>query len=116
MAETSTGGGRERQRRRTRRAILDAAVRLLARGAEPSMAQIAEEADVSRRTVYLYFPTLEHLLADAALNATRASVEPQLEAGADVTDRVEGLVRAMQQNFAETERLGRTIIRLTVGA
>src|SRR5437762_8567166 len=105
MAETSTGGGRERQRRRTRRAILDAAIRLLSTGREPSMAEIAEAAEVSRRTVYLYFPTLEHLLADAALDATRASVEPKLEAGADVTDRAEGLVRAMQQGFAETEHL-----------
>jgi hypothetical protein len=66
--------------------------------------------------VYLYFPTLEHLLADAALEAARATVEPSFEASDDVAGRVEGLVRATQQGFAETEQLGRTIIRLTVGA
>jgi len=110
------GKGRERQRRRTRKAIVDAAVALLARGEEPSVREIAEAADVSRRTVYLYFPTLEHLLADAALELTRASVEPRFETRGDVGERAEALVRAMQQRFAETEALGRTIIRLTVGA
>lgn len=115
MAET-TGRGREGQRRRTRKAIVDATVELLGRGKDPSMAEIAEAADVSRRTVYLYFPTLEHLLADAALEAARATVEPRFEASGDVAERLEGLVRAVQQGFAETEHLGRTIIRLTVGA
>jgi AcrR family transcriptional regulator len=114
MAETA-GRGRERQRRRTRKAIIDAAVVLLARGEDPSVSQIAEAADVSRRTVYLYFPTLEHLLADAALEAARATVEPRFETTGDVPERLEGLVRAVQQGFAETEHLGRTIIRLTVG-
>ncbi|HEY1318455.1 MAG TPA: helix-turn-helix domain-containing protein [Gaiella sp.] len=115
MAETA-GRGRERQRRRTRKAIIDAAVVLLARGEDPSVSEIAEAADVSRRTVYLYFPTLEHLLADAALEAARATVEPRFETTGDVPERLEGLVRAVQQGFAETEHLGRTIIRLTVGA
>jgi AcrR family transcriptional regulator len=109
-------GGRERQRRRTRKAIIDATVELLARGEEPSVGEIAEAADVSRRTVYLYFPTLEHLLADAALELTRASVEPLFETRGDAGKRLEALVRAVQQGFAETEDLGRTIIRLTVGA
>ena len=109
-------GGRERQRRRTRKAIIDAAVELLGSGSEPSVAEIAEAADVSRRTVYLYFPTVEHLLADAALEAARASVEPQFETEGVPAERLEALVRAVQQGFAETEELGRTIIRLTVGA
>jgi len=116
MGESSVGGGRERQRRRTRKAIVDAAVRLLADGGTPSVAEIAEAADVSRRTVYLYFATLEHLLADAALELTRASVEPRFDLHADPGERVEALVRAVQEGFAETEELGRTIVRLTVGA
>jgi AcrR family transcriptional regulator len=96
--------------------LIDAAVELLARGRDPSVAEVAEAADVSRRTVYLYFPTLDHLIADAALEASRALVEPRVEAQGDVTERVEALVRAVQQGFADTEELGRTIIRLTVGA
>ena len=114
--DRTRSGGRERQRRRTRKAIIDATVELLAHGQDPSVGQIAEAADVSRRTVYLYFPTLEHLLADAALELTRAGVEPQFETGGDPIERVDALVHAVQQRFAETEDLGRTIIRLTVGA
>jgi AcrR family transcriptional regulator len=109
-------GGRERQRRRTRKAIIAAAAGLIARGASPSAAEIAQAAEVSRRTVYLYFPTLEHLLADAALEASRGTVEPRFEAGEDPGTRLEALVRATHQGFAETEELGRTIIRHTVGA
>jgi len=109
-------GTREAQRRRTRKAIVQAAARLLADGSEPSVAEIAEAAEVSRRTVYLYFPTLEHLLADAALEAARDRVEPRFELEGDPARRLEGLVRALQQGFAETEALGRTIIRHTVGA
>ena len=116
MTGSRASAGRERQRRRTRKAIVDAAVELLERGQDPSVAEIAEAADVSRRTVYLYFPTLEHLLADAALAAARTMVEPRFELHGDVGERVEELVRAVQQGFAETEALGRTIIRLTVGA
>jgi AcrR family transcriptional regulator len=42
---------REAQRRRTRKAIVDAAMRLIARGTTPSVNDVAAEADVSRRTV-----------------------------------------------------------------
>jgi AcrR family transcriptional regulator len=112
---TESMAERQAQRRRTRKAIVDATVRLLAEGVTPSVAEIAGAADVSRRTVYLYFPTLEQLLADAALEASRAQVEPQFEASTDASERLEGLVRAIQQGFAETELLGRTIIRATVG-
>jgi AcrR family transcriptional regulator len=60
-------GGRVAQRRRTRKAIVAAAGRLLHGEAEPSVAAIAAEADVSRRTVYMYFPSLDQLLIDATL-------------------------------------------------
>jgi AcrR family transcriptional regulator len=114
--DKSKGRGRERQRRRTRKAIVAAAADLLERGLTPSVAEIAEAADVSRRTVYLYFPTVEHLLADAALEASRDAVEPRFETADAVDERLDSLVRAVQQGFAETEQLGRTIIRATVGA
>lgn len=115
-AATTEGTGREQQRRRTRRAIVAAAAALLARGGTPSAGEIAVAAEVSRRTLYLYFPKIEHLLADAALEAAREKVEPTIESKGDVGERVEALVRALHQGFAETEKLGRTIIRLTVDA
>jgi TetR/AcrR family transcriptional regulator, mexCD-oprJ operon repressor len=47
---------------RTRRAILDAAARVLARRPDAAMADIAEEADVGRATLYRHFPTRESLI------------------------------------------------------
>jgi AcrR family transcriptional regulator len=63
------GGGREAQRRRTRKAIVDAAVRLSSQGATPSVDEIALAADVSRRTIYMYFPARDELLLDATAGA-----------------------------------------------
>ena len=56
-------GGRVAQKRRTRQALLDAALRVIRRGEEPTLDGIAAEADVSRATTYRYFPRLEALLA-----------------------------------------------------
>src|SRR6476469_3396927 len=85
--------GRAAQRRRTRRAIVDAAAKLLSAGKSPTA------ADVSRRTVYMYFPTLEQLLVDAALGSmSRDTVDVALDAldaagVVNVEQRVDALAR-----------------------
>jgi len=111
-------GGRYRQRRRTRAAIVAAASRLLQEGASPSMADIADAADVSRRTVYLYFPTLEQLLIDATLGAlSQHAVDEAIDAAGadgDVDGRVAAMVDALASLSSETLPLGRSLIRLTV--
>jgi AcrR family transcriptional regulator len=103
---------------RTRKAIVEAAAELLTRGATPTVAGIAEAADVSRRTVYLYFPTLEQLLIDATRGAlTQSQVDAVFEPSErtdDVGARVEAMARALQGMSPEVERLGRALIRLTV--
>jgi AcrR family transcriptional regulator len=110
--------GRVNQRNRTRKAIVDAAMTLLASGETPSVDAVAKAAEVSRRTVYMYFPTLDQLLIDAT-----AGVLAQQAAGTrlaasdrsdDVDTRVESLARAVQGMSPELERLGRALIRLTV--
>jgi len=108
-------GGRERQRRRTRRAIVQAAAEFLARGETPSISEIADAADVAKRTVYTYFATLDHLLADAALEASRHQIEPAFTS-ADPAARLDAFVRSMARGTAGTEHLGRTLLRLTLEA
>jgi len=112
--------GRPAQRRRTRSTIIAATAELLAAGKSPSVAEIAEAADVSRRTVYMYFPTLEHLLLDATLGTiAKSSVEQtvaSLTEEPDVEVRVEEMARAIQRGAAETEQQGRTLLRLTAEA
>jgi AcrR family transcriptional regulator len=109
--------GRPGQRRRTRKAIVEATMELLKRGVTPTVIEIASAADVSRRTVYMYFPKLEQLLLDATLGAlSQAEVDQVLEPVelVDVGDRVEAMARALQGMSPEVERLGRSLIRLTV--
>jgi len=61
--------GRPNQKRRTRKALLEAAARLMKRGnGKPTLEEVAEEALVSRATAYRYFPGVEPLLVEAALD------------------------------------------------
>jgi AcrR family transcriptional regulator len=110
--------GRVAQKRRTRKAIIAAATELLAQGKTPSLNEVAAAADVSRRTVYMYFPTVDQLLIDAALGSmTRTTVEAALDSMSgikDVRQRVDIMTRAVQRDFAATEQQGRTLLRLTV--
>ena len=85
----------------------------------PSVGEVAEAAEVSRRTVYMYFPTLEHLLLDATLGslASTAAIGASIDAHASdeaIEARVERLARLVQRGAAETEQQGRTLLRLTV--
>jgi AcrR family transcriptional regulator len=116
--EMQASRGRAAQRRRTRQAIVEAAMRLVAAGSTPTITDVASAADVSRRTVYMYFPSLEHLLVDATLGVlSQGEVDAAIDA-ADATDdparRLEALVRSVQSMSPEVERLGRSLIRLTV--
>src|SRR6478752_5765931 len=78
--------GRFRQRRRTRAAIVGATAALVRSGVTPSVGDIAEAADVSRRTVYAYFPTLEQLLLDATLGLLSQSAVDEAIDAADAGD------------------------------
>jgi len=114
------GQGRAAQRRRTRAAIVDAAMRLLADGGTPSVDEIAAAADVSRRTVYMYFPTLDQLLLDATVGALSATeMDAAMTAAATAEDPaagVDALVTTSTRLAPVTLPIGRKIIRLTVDA
>lgn len=87
------GGPRANQKRRTRRALLQAAARLLKAGRKPTVAEVAEEALVSRATAYRYFPTADALLAEAPMEELVPAPEAVFE-GADTADPVLRLDRA----------------------
>ena len=110
--------GRAAQRRRTRRAIVEATSRLLAAGADPSINDIAAAADVSRRTIYTYFPTLDQLLLDATLGAMNVSIEAAIDSSSepDARARIVALVAALSDGMAGSLPLGRKLIKLTVDA
>jgi AcrR family transcriptional regulator len=116
MSPGSTVGGREAQRRRTRHAILDATARLLTDGASPSVGEIADAAEVSRRTVYLHFPSLDQLMLDAVVGSMSAPVDEALARapGDDVHGRLAALVDGVTATMGSSLALGRRLIALTV--
>jgi AcrR family transcriptional regulator len=108
---------RDNQKRRTRRALVEAAAALIAAGQRPSVAEVADAAEVSRRTAYRYFPSAEQLAVEAALEATRRTMELSIDAGPahePVADRVGRLVDALQRMTLENETLLRQMIRFTI--
>jgi AcrR family transcriptional regulator len=78
----SSGPGRSNQKRRTRKALLDAASRLMKRGVRPTLEQVAEEALVSRATAYRYFPGAEPLLVEASLDVAMPEAQALFADGA----------------------------------
>jgi AcrR family transcriptional regulator len=108
---------RDNQKRRTRRALVAAAAELISAGQRPTVAEVADAADISRRTAYRYFPSAEQLTVEAALDATRRNMELSIDAGpADepVVARVGRLVDALARMTLENEPLLRQIIRFTI--
>lgn len=118
MPDSQRGPGRVAQRRRTRNAILAAATKLLADGTTPSVEAIAAAADVSRRTIYTHFTSLEQLLLDATVGAMGSvDIDAVLDldaSGEDVAARVDALARGLLGISDAALPMGRRIIRLTV--
>jgi len=106
------------QRRRTRRAIVEATTELLRAGGEPTVNEIAAAADVSRRTVYLYYPTLDQLVLDASIGTLNVDVDAALaaETSTDPHDRLRTLVTETFATMETSLPLGRKLIKLTVDA
>ena len=91
MADADTSG-RSNQKRRTRKALLEAAARLMQSGRKPSFDEVAEEALVSRATAYRYFSGIEPLLNEASLDI--AMPAPALFEGDDSTDVAARAIKA----------------------
>jgi AcrR family transcriptional regulator len=108
-----------KQKLRTRRHLLATAVELLRAGRQPTVADVADAADVSRRTAYRYFPTQAKLLTESALEGLRPVMERAIAAGPAASDgtiesRVDRMVEAMQRLAADYEPLLRSMIHLTI--
>ncbi|RAK61017.1 TetR/AcrR family transcriptional regulator [Phenylobacterium hankyongense] len=87
--------GRPNQKRRTRKALLEAAARLRSVGRNPTLEEVAEEALVSRATAYRYFASVDGLLLESALDVAMPRAEDLFPPGAP-TDPVARLERVDQ--------------------
>src|SRR5688572_25259032 len=102
MSTAYEAGGRVRQKRRTRDALVAAARDLVAEGDTPTVESAAERAGVSRTTAYRYFPTQADLLATAHPEIVTTTLLPEL-APADVAERVEIVVARVTDMVVDTE-------------
>lgn len=109
--------GRTNQKRRTRQALLDAAARLVAQGRSPSLAEVAEEALVSRTTAYRYFPSIEALLGEAFFERELPAAEELFaEPVGDPVDRVLLVEERMNGVLFAQEVATHVVVRNTIDA
>jgi AcrR family transcriptional regulator len=105
---------RERQTRRTRQALITAADKLFSEGRVPTVAEVAERADVGRATAYRYFPTQEALLLETTFlgdQDTLRALPALAETIDDPAERVAEAVRAGAEWTLEREARLRMILR-----
>jgi len=108
---------RVNQKRRTRTALVEAAQRLLERGQTPTVADVADEALVSRATAYRYFPSHEHLLLEVVLERSIDEINRTVDASAgsgDAAARLKGLVSAIQDEIGTNEAGFRSLLQLSI--
>ena len=87
---------REQQKERTRITIVDACGRLLDRGVEPTIELVAEEAEVSRATVYRYFGTIFEIVWQVVTARRTLDAEETVDAaGTDIAGRVAAAERGV---------------------
>jgi AcrR family transcriptional regulator len=97
--------------------LLRAAGDLVAQGKAPTVAEVADAAEVSRRTAYRYFPTQEQLLTEVSLERLRPQVEAALASAAarrSPAERLDAAVTAIQRLALENEESLRAIVRLSL--
>jgi AcrR family transcriptional regulator len=105
--------GRTNQKRRTRAALVKAALEMLRAGSSPTVSEVAHAALVSPATAYRYFPS-----ARALWSAVLAEISPVTpdevfaQVPADAEARVDALIRAVGFRVFDDEALWRTAARL----
>jgi AcrR family transcriptional regulator len=107
--------GRFKQKQRTRRAIVEAAQRLLDDGTVPTVATAAAAADVGRTTAYRYFPTQESLLVELAVSSNVVDLEELVAAPVSASEaqaRLLEVIRRLNRHVLDEEVRYRTATRL----
>ena len=96
---------RANQRLRTRKDLLEAATRLAREGRQPTFEEVAEAALVSRATAYRYFPGLDALLLEAALDVEVPTAEALFgdDPSTDALARLQRLDAALAAMMAANE-------------
>lgn len=104
------------QKRRTRAELLRAARELTERGMQPSVADVAEHAGISKATAYRYFSTPEDMIREAVLDAVATVVDPgrAIAVGPEPEKRLDDLIGQIFDMVASDEATFRALLASTV--
>lgn len=89
--------GRVNQRRRTQRALIEAVLALHDKGQQPTLAEVAERALVSRATAYRYYASVEALLSEALFERSVSPVGQLFQPGDDPEQAIGNAVREINR-------------------
>ncbi|MBS0339394.1 MAG: TetR/AcrR family transcriptional regulator [Proteobacteria bacterium] len=92
LRDAADSEGRANQKRRTRRALIEATLALCEGGRTPTFAEVAARAMVSRATAYRYYSSVEELISDAMFEHAVQPLQSLFRLGED--DPVEAIGRA----------------------
>lgn len=108
--------GRVNQKKRTRAELLRTARRFIEDGSQPSVADVADAAGISRATAYRYFSTPEEMLREAVLDAVAETVKlPQdMAMSGEVHERLDVMVTQIFRMVCDNESVFRAFLSNTV--
>jgi AcrR family transcriptional regulator len=95
--------GRVNQKRRTRQALMEAALALSESGHRPTLPEVAEKALVSRATAYRYFPSVEALVHEAYLEHVVRSMEQTFVPSEDPVESIGAAAEAVNRLLLQDE-------------
>lgn len=105
---------RVNQKRRTRSELLRAARAIIEKGEQPTVAEVADQAGISRATAYRYFSTPDDMIREAVLDgvATSIKLEPPSDTAnaAEVQLRLDRLVSDVFRMILDNEAVFRTLL------
>jgi AcrR family transcriptional regulator len=108
---------RDRQTRRTKRALLAAADEIFGENRVPTVAEVAERADVARATAYRYFPTQEALLLETSALGDSEAMRALPALADEIADPAERLAEAVRRGAEWTlgrEARLRAVLRMSL--
>jgi AcrR family transcriptional regulator len=105
--------GRQRQKSRTREALVAATRKLLAQGGTPTVEEVAAATGISRTTAYRYFPNQRALLLSAHPETLQRSLLPD-DAPGDPETRLDLVMEAFIRTTVEWEPQLRASLRLSL--
>ena len=115
QAQSSAHAGRTKQKARTRRALIAAAIELIREGKPPSMPDAADRALMSSATAYRYFPNAQELRKSASFEIVKVWDAEQIDAaGPDPRARLDAVVRGLGWHMLDDELPYRNLARASL--